>query len=198
MAAQPSTCSVSLLPWCLQFCFADHVFSNLLSLAFSSCLGPRGIWYGERHQFGQGWAGWCLAHAQAPCSCLAVWVLLCALTSQPAQTHRNLLVTKHRGGSYCLLQNSLRCRCGLDAADCCLHRGLEHLSWKCVWERTQGASTRSHRELDKLPTLFGSQGPLHSPGSKNQTPCPLDVTIGLATKALTFTFHYELHEGPSY
>lgn len=56
-------------------------------------------------------------------------------------------------------------------------------------------STRSHRELDKLPTLFGSQGPLHSPGSKNQTPCPLDVRIGLATKALTFTFHYELHEG---
>lgn len=59
-------------------------------------------------------------------------------------------------------------------------------------------STRSHRELDKLPTLFGSQGPLHSPGSKNQTPCPLDVRIGLATKALTFTFHYELHEGSSY
>lgn len=47
MAAQPSTCSVSLLPWCLQFCVADHVLSNLWSLAFSSCLGLRGIWYGE-------------------------------------------------------------------------------------------------------------------------------------------------------
>lgn len=53
--------------------------------------------------------------------------------------------------------------------------------------------TKSHRELTDLPILRGSQGPLHSPGSKTQTPCLLDVRIGLATKGLTFTFLYELH-----
>lgn len=138
MVAHLSTCSILLLPWCLQFCVADHIFTKLWSLAFTSCFGPRGIWYGERHQFEQGWAGWCPAHAQAPCSCLAARVPLCALTSHPAQTSRNLLLMKCRSGSSCLLQDSLRCRCGLAAANCCLHRGLEHLSWKRAWEWAQG------------------------------------------------------------
>lgn len=68
----------------------------------------------------------------------------------------------------------------------------------CLRVSTGRAAQGLTESWTDLPTLLGSQGPLHSPGSKNQTLCLLDVRIGLATKGLSFAFPYELHEAPSY
>lgn len=96
---------VSLLPWCLEFCIVDPVFSRLWSLAFTFCLDPGKsgkeedltIMFNTLTSLDRAeQVGAQLMHklpeaVQPPES-------PCALITHPAQTNRNLFLTKCRSG----------------------------------------------------------------------------------------------------
>lgn len=90
----------------------------------------------------------------------------------------------HKKQPWLLVAPSLRCRCDLGFSIWCLHRGLGHLTWKCVRERAQGDQHRTCGELGRpnaLPWLPTSSA---QPWQQGPDSCLTGVGTSLAMKGI--------------
>lgn len=97
------------------------------------------------------------------------------------------------------LQDSSRCRCGLAVANCCLHRGWEHLLWKSAGERAQGDQHKgSQRARQTCRPFSAPKGLCTALAARTRLLVLRVLEQDWQQRELRSTFPYALHEASSF